>query len=142
MFLFIDAKGAIPRFPDAYVNSLGRFGYAYVSGGIRLFAEIHRERDSQYPGAWYWHIHTVSAGSFRVGNPDNHIYCFSFDGPEILHAERKPNIVIADDTMRIMISSSWSDLISSNVDVVASFTPSNRCPPGSDGFSLLHQVGL
>jgi hypothetical protein len=66
--LAVNAGGEVPRFPDAFINSVPVFGYAWVdlATGVGVVATIHPliGRDSnQNPRAWHAHQVQLSAGA-------------------------------------------------------------------------------
>src|SRR4030095_8558574 len=68
LLLTVDASGDIPRFPDAYIESVAVFGYAWVDAntGRGIVAVIHPliGRDSQQnPDGWHTHPVQLAAGA-------------------------------------------------------------------------------
>lgn len=67
VMLSVTTGGNIPRFPDAFIQSVLVFGYAWVNAntGQGLVAAIHPSfRDSsQNPSAWHTHTVVLSSGT-------------------------------------------------------------------------------
>ena len=136
LWFLVDAKGAIPRHPDEYVNSVGAFGYVWlyrteevgipegvVDFNVGFLAHIH-----PYP-PFGWHLHQVFAGASRTSGP-----CTSGYGLFMLHevgpfrtsgdglttwcladfdeSIHRGGIVIVGDTMRIRMPSYGASLSS------------------------------
>jgi hypothetical protein len=114
LHLSVDAGGAIPRQPDAFIQSVAVFGYAWadLDTGNGLVAVIHPVigRDSrQNPDGW--HTHPVQlAGGTAASN-----FCaVSIGGSQ-------GGIAIQDDALGTNLSLHWGGLDTSALDVAAAF---------------------
>jgi hypothetical protein len=112
--LRIDAVGEIPRHPDAFIQSVAVFGYAWadLDSGKGVVAVIHPAigRDSrQNPDGWHTHPVQLTAGT-AVSS-----FCIVSIG------RSQAGIDIRDDILRTNFSLRWAGLNAGALDVVAVF---------------------
>jgi hypothetical protein len=110
----VAAAGSIPRFPDAFVNSVAVFGYAWadLATGAALVSVIHPSigRDSQQnPDAWHTHPVQLSGGT---GASD---FCIVSIGGS------QAGIRIQNDGMSLSVPVGAVPVSAAALDVVASF---------------------
>jgi hypothetical protein len=114
LHLSVDAAGDIPRHPDAFINSVAVFGYAWVDGQTSrgIVAVIHPTigRDSrQNPDGW--HTHPVSL----LPGTQTSTFCIGSIG------RSQGGIAIHDDVLGLNISEEWAGVTADELDVAASF---------------------
>lgn len=114
LHLAVDAAGDIPRHPDAFINSVAVFGYAWVDGQTSrgVVAVIHPAigRDSrQNPDGW--HTHPVSL----LPGTQTSTFCIGSIG------RSQGGIAIHDDVLRLNISERWAGITAEELDLAASF---------------------
>jgi hypothetical protein len=67
LHLTVSANGAIPRFPDAYINSVLAFGYGWVDthklAGIVLVIHPSFVDSKQDPHGWHTHVIVLTRGT-------------------------------------------------------------------------------
>ena len=113
--LSVTTGGDIPRFPDAFVNSVLVFGYAWadLDTGKVILATIHPSigRDSnQNPDAWHTHPGLLGAGT---GDSD---FCVLSLGTS------QGGISIKGDTMKLNISTNQAGVTLAELDGAVGFT--------------------
>lgn len=111
--LAVDAGGTIPRFPDAFLNSVAVFGYGWVDGdtGNGVVAVIHPVigRDSrQNPDGWHTHPVSLSGGAAFD-------FCIEAIGTS------QGGISIRGDRLRLAIAARQAGLSADDLDVAAAF---------------------
>jgi hypothetical protein len=114
LHLSVDAAGDIPRHPDAFINSVAVFGYAWVDGQMSrgVGAVIHPSigRDSrQNPDGW--HTHPVSL----LPGTQASTFCIGSIG------RSQGGIAIHDDVLRLQMSERWAGITAAELDLAASF---------------------
>jgi len=114
LHLTIDAAGEIPRHPDAFIQSVAVFGYAWadLDTGKGLVAVIHPVigRDSrQNPDGWHTHPVELSGGTTASS------FCVVSIG------RSQGGIGISDGVLRTNVALQWADLNASVLDVAAAF---------------------
>jgi hypothetical protein len=114
LHLSVDAAGDIPRHPDAFINSVAVFGYAWVDGQTSrgVVAVIHPSigRDSrQNPDGW--HTHPVSL----LPGTQSSTFCIGSIG------RSQGGIAIHDDVLWLHISERWAGITADELDLAASF---------------------
>lgn len=114
LHLSVDASGDIPRHPDAFINSVAVFGYAWVDGQTSrgVVAVIHPSigRDSrQNPDGW--HTHPVSL----LPGTQASTFCIGSIG------RSQGGIAIHDDVLRLQMSEQWAGITAAELDLAASF---------------------
>ena len=117
LHLQVDASGAIPRFPDAFINSVAVFGYAWadLGTGKGIVAVIHPTigRDSrQNPDGWHTHPVELGGGTAPGGESD---FCIVSIG------RSQGGISIQDDVLRVEMAERWAGIPAASLDVAASF---------------------
>ena len=133
--LSIDAAGAIPRFPDEFIESVAVFGYAWVDGdtGAGVVAVIHPliGRDSrQNPDAWHTHpVQLTAPGAFS--------FCIVSIGTS------QGGISIQEGRLRVSMARKQAEISATALDVAAAFVvrPDAACASGL-GVEVLTALGL
>ena len=115
--LTVDAAGAIPRFPDAFLGAVAVFGYAWadLDTGAGIVSVIHPVigRDSrQNPDGWHTHPVQLTGGTKPAGASD---FCVVSIGTS------QGGIAIRDDVMRVQMADGWAAVSADALDVAASF---------------------
>jgi hypothetical protein len=113
LLLTVDASGDIPRFPDAYIESVAVFGYAWVDAntGRGIVAVIHPliGRDSrQNPDGWHTHPVQLAAGA-----------AFNFCIVSI--GGSQAGISIQGDELSVRVNENSFNLSAADLDVAAAF---------------------
>jgi hypothetical protein len=116
--LSVDAAGDIPRQPDAFIQSVAVFGYAWadLDTGKGIVAVIHPTigRDSkQNPDGWHTHPVQLTGGTTATGGTSE--FCIVSIG------RSQAGIAIQGDLMRTNIALQWAGLDVNALDVAASF---------------------
>jgi hypothetical protein len=112
--LAVDAGGAIPRFPDAFITSVAVFGYAWadLDTGAAIVSVIHPVigRDSyQNPDGWHTHPVQLSGGTSASD------FCIVRIGAS------QAGIRITGDRMDLSVPAHWVPVAGAALDVVAAF---------------------
>lgn len=125
LLLRVETDAAIPRFPDAYVESVAIFGFAWVDvdTGRVLASTIHPMigRDShQNPDSWHTHPATVLAGTVRSA------FCVATVGTS------QGGMALSGGAMGLAVPASQAGLGVDAIDLVASFEvhPDSGCASG------------
>jgi hypothetical protein len=113
LLLTVDASGDIPRFPDAYIESVAVFGYAWVDAntGRGIVAVIHPliGRDSrQNPDGWHTHPVQLAAGA-----------AFNFCVVSI--GGSQAGLSIQGDELSVRVNEQGFNLSAGDLDVAAAF---------------------
>lgn len=139
LHLEVDATGAIPRFPDQFINSVAVFGYAWVDldAGKGIVAVIHPAigRDSrQNPDGWHTHPVELGAGTKPAGSSD---FCVVSIG------RSQGGISIHEDVLQVQMAERWSGISAGGLDVAASFIvqADAACTSGL-GVAVIDTAGL
>lgn len=114
LHLSINAAGDIPRHPDAFIQSVAVFGYAWadLDAGKAVVTVIHPliGRDSrQNPDSWHTHPVQLTTGTSASS------FCIVTIG------RSQAGIAIRDDILRTNVSLHWAGLSASALDVAAAF---------------------
>lgn len=113
LVLAIDAGGAVPRFPDPYIESVAVFGYAWVNAALSgIVAVIHPAipKDShQNPNGW--HTHLVQLGG---GTATSDLCVVSLGGSQM-------GITIKDDRLEVRAAVRSVQIAASDFAVAAAF---------------------
>lgn len=112
--LGVDVRAAIPRFPDAYVQSVAVFGYAWLDADLTtgVVAVVHPVigRDSnQNPAAWHTHPVHLTAGT------DDSDLCVASIGTS------EGGISIRSDALALQISNRTAGVAASDLAIAAAF---------------------
>jgi hypothetical protein len=118
MHLSVDAAGDIPRQPDAFIQSVAVFGYAWadLDTGKGIVAVIHPTigRDSrQNPDGWHTHPVQLTGGTTATGGTSD--FCIVSIG------RSQAGIAIQGELMRTNMALQWAGLEVNALDVAASF---------------------
>jgi hypothetical protein len=118
MHLSVDAAGDIPRQPDAFIQSVAVFGYAWadLDTGKGIVAVIHPTigRDSrQNPDGWHTHPVQLSGGTTAIGGTSD--FCIVSIG------RSQAGIAIQGELMGTNMALQWAGLDVNPLDVAASF---------------------
>ncbi|HUP02080.1 MAG TPA: hypothetical protein VM737_11240 [Gemmatimonadota bacterium] len=111
--LSVDAAGAIPRFPDAFIEENPVFGYAWadLDTGAGIVAVIHPAigRDSrQNPDGWHTHPVVLSGG-------ENFDFCVESIGGS------QAGIAIRATVLEVNMAARQAGLSAADLDVAAAF---------------------
>src|SRR5262245_47165713 len=135
LHLSIDAGGGIPRHPDAFIQSVAVFGYAWVDGQTNrgVVAVIHPAigRDShQNPDGW--HTHPVQ---LAVGTATSTL-CLAGIGTS------QGGIAINGGQLRLNMALHQAGIAAADLDIAASFVVVGDagCPELAPGVRLGVQV--
>jgi hypothetical protein len=114
----VDAAGDIPRQPDAFIQSVAVFGYAWadLDTGKGVVVVIHPMigRDSrQNPDGWHTHPVQLSGGTTATGGTSD--FCIVSIG------RSQAGIAIQGELMRTNMALQWAGLEVNALDVAASF---------------------
>ena len=114
----VDAAGDIPRQPDAFIQSVAVFGYAWadLDTGKGIVAVIHPTigRDSrQNPDGWHTHPVQLTGGTTATGGTSD--FCIVSIG------RSQAGIAIQGELMRTNMALQWTGLEVNALDVAASF---------------------
>lgn len=141
MHLSVDAAGDIPRQPDAFIESVAVFGYAWadLNTGNAIVAVIHPTigRDSkQNPDGWHTHPVQLAAGTTASGGTSD--FCIVSIG------RSQAGIAIQGDLMRTNMALRWAGLGVDALDVAASFVvqPDAGCSGSGLGVDVLDTEDL
>jgi hypothetical protein len=137
LHLTIDASAEIPRHPDAFIQSVAVFGYAWadLDTGSGLVAVLHPAigRDSkQNPDGWHTHPVQLTAGTAAS------TFCIVSIG------RSQAGIAIHDDGLVTNFSLQWAGLDASALDVAAAFMVQvdQGCAATGLGVAVLGAVAL
>jgi hypothetical protein len=135
LHLSVDAGGAIPRFPDQFIQSVAVFGYGWVDAqtGRGVVAVIHPliGRDShQNPDGW--HTHPVTLG----GGTASSTFCLAAIGTS------QGGISIRGGSLGLNMALRQANVAAGDLDVAASFVVVGDagCPELAPGVRLGVQV--
>jgi hypothetical protein len=139
--LTADAAGEIPRKPDAFIESVAVFGYAWadLDTGKGIVAVIHPTigRDSrQNPDGWHTHPVQLTGGTTETGGTSE--FCIVSIG------RSQAGIAIQGDLMRANMALQWAGLDDNTLDVAASFVvqADAGCSPSGLGVHVLDTENL
>jgi hypothetical protein len=137
LHLTVNTAGDIPRHPDAFIQSVAVFGYAWadLATGQGIVAVIHPAigRDSrQNPDGWHTHPVQLAAGTAASD------FCVVSIG------RSQAGIAIQDDLMRTNIALQWAGINPGALDVAAAFVvqPDAACSGSGLGVLLLDAEAL
>lgn len=116
MQLSVDAAGDIPRQPDAFIQSVAVFGYAWadLATGKGIVAVIHPTigRDSkQNPDGWHTHPVQLTGGTTATGGTSD--FCIVSIG------RSQAGIAIQGELMRTNMALQWAGLDVNALDVAS-----------------------
>jgi hypothetical protein len=136
LHLAVNAGGDVPRFPDAFINSVPVFGYAWVdlATGVGVVATIHPliGRDSnQNPRAWHAHQVQLSAGA-------------AFDFCIASLGTAQGGLTIQADELGLNLALHQAGVSAGALDVAAAFVvqPDAGCAATGLGVDVLDAEGL
>ena len=137
LWLSVDAKADIPRFPDAYIDSVPVFGYAWadLDTGKAVVVTIHPNvpKDAhKQPDTWHLHFVTLASGTAASN------FCIAS------LAGVNGGIQIGGDRLAVKVPANRVDIGAAALDVAASFEvhPDSGCAATGLGVVLLHTAGL
>ncbi len=131
LLLSVSTKGTIPRFPDAYINSVLAFGYAWVdtSTGTGVVLVIHPSFVDSLENPTGWHTHAIL---LTTGTAES-TFCL------VSATDAQGGIVIAGSSAALGEPEMYSGVPASDLGVAAAFIaqPDSSCPASSTGLGVV-----
>ncbi len=131
LLLSVSTEGAIPRFPDAYMNSVLAFGYAWVDAttGAGVVLVIHPSFVDSLENPTGWHTHAIALTTGTAKST----FCL------VSATDAQGGIVVAGSSATLKEPDVYSGVSASDLSVAAAFVaqPDSGCPTSSTGLGVV-----